>query len=267
MRQLLNKLLLSFTSSLGIVVYRSKPGQRYVVCEPGFHLVPGFIGRSANKLNDIRKIPIFEDSANRVIKDKRTYLHYDRLYTIFGALKNICRLHKDEATTLNIAEVGVFRGGCTHFLADTSERLGQDVNIYSFDTFEGHDSRDISTCKDNSTVHVSGHFGDVAYSDVQEYLQAFSNVQLHKGRFEDRCSAIDTLKFSLVHLDVDIYAPTVHALAFFAERLLPGGIIIVDDYGFSTCPGIPSAIVEFTSVRNDFVSVPQLSGQCVLIKV
>ena len=34
-------------------------------------------------------------------------------------------------------------------------------------------------------------------------------------------------------------------MAFFYPRLVPGGIVVCDDYGFPTCPGATSAVDEF----------------------
>ena len=48
--------------------------------------------------------------------------------------------------------------------------------------------------------------------------------------------------FSFVHIDVDLYEPTRDSLAFFLPRMTAGGIIVVDDYGFATCPGATQAV-------------------------
>jgi predicted O-methyltransferase YrrM len=48
-----------------------------------------------------------------------------------------------------------------------------------------------------------------------------------------------------VHIDVDLYNPTKDSLEFFCPRLRPGGIIVCDDYGFSSCPGATAACNEF----------------------
>ena len=52
------------------------------------------------------------------------------------------------------------------------------------------------------------------------------------------------LRFSLVHLDADLYASTLADLEFFYPRMIPGGIIITHD--FSTLPGVARAFSEFS---------------------
>ena len=53
--------------------------------------------------------------------------------------------------------------------------------------------------------------------------------------------------FSFVHIDVDLYEPAKDSLEFFYPRMAEGGIILMDDYGLGTCPGVTSAGQEFFS--------------------
>ena len=69
-----------------------------------------------------------------------------------------------------------------------------------------------------------------------------------------------------VHLDMDIYEPTIFALKFFNDRLVKGGVILLDDYGFDTCPGIPRAVQEFTETQPGYFGMSLLTGQYLLIK-
>lgn len=45
-----------------------------------------------------------------------------------------------------------------------------------------------------------------------------------------------------MHIDVDLHAPTRDSLAFFYDRMSPGGIIVCDDFGSSLCPGATKAV-------------------------
>jgi len=63
---------------------------------------------------------------------------------------------------------------------------------------------------------------------------------------------------------MDIYEPTAFALSFFNKRMVKGGIIVIDDYGFLTCPGIKRAVDEFC-ITNKITQFNLLSGQCLLI--
>ncbi|MFW5652494.1 MAG: TylF/MycF/NovP-related O-methyltransferase [Planctomycetota bacterium] len=77
-----------------------------------------------------------------------------------------------------------------------------------------------------------------------------------------RCSsgALADRRYRFVHIDVDVYEPTLACLEFFWPRLSPGGAIVIDDYGpplLSTddaesplsdlwCGCVP-AVIEFTT--------------------
>jgi O-methyltransferase len=54
-------------------------------------------------------------------------------------------------------------------------------------------------------------------------------------------------------------------LNFFWPRLVPGGIVVCDDYGFTTCPGARSAMDEFFAELG--VGIIELTtGQALAIK-
>ena len=69
------------------------------------------------------------------------------------------------------------------------------------------------------------------------------------------------MKFCFVHLDVDLYQPTLDSLTFFYEKMIQGGIILCDDYGFTTCPGAKKAMDSFFSdTHEEVVSLPTGQG-------
>jgi hypothetical protein len=49
-----------------------------------------------------------------------------------------------------------------------------------------------------------------------------------------------------VNVDVDLYEPTRDSIEFFYSRLVPGGLLLFDDYGSEMqSPGAARAIDEF----------------------
>ena len=48
-----------------------------------------------------------------------------------------------------------------------------------------------------------------------------------------------------MHVDVDFRQPTIDSVEFFYSRLSPGGILLCDDYGCTTCPEATEAIDGF----------------------
>ncbi len=200
--------------------------------------------------------------AQEVREAGRTYLNYDRLYTLYQAVLNALRLAPAPPA---MAEVGVFRGGATYFIAAVAGSVaGQKPAIHGFDTFEGHAAADITEALDGA--HQAGEFAQTSYEEVRDYLAKFENVTIHKGRFQDTCDRVASEQFGFVHLDVDVYKATRDALDFFAERLLVGGIIVVDDYGKNTCRGATQAVDEFVEAHSNFIRFHFLTAQCLLIR-
>lgn len=229
------------------------------------HYVPKFYGKSFNKQTDVRSLPIFGELAARVVKDGRTYLYYDRLHTIFRAVENL-RALSHTASPLCTAELGVFRGGGSYFIASAAEKLGIPIRHYCFDTFEGHAANDVNNALEPK--QTAGSFDNTSYEEVKEYLNLFSNVTIFKGRFQDTCQPLDDMRFGFVHLDMDIYSPTIFALKYFEDKMIKGGITVLDDYGFVSCPGIEKAVSEFMSnATGKYFGMPLLTGQFVLVRL
>ena len=72
-----------------------------------------------------------------------------------------------------------------------------------------------------------------------------SRVTLIKGYFDDTLPRLAAERFSLVHLDCDLYGSYMSCLEFVYPRMLPDGIIVFDDYGSPPYPGAQHAVDEF----------------------
>lgn len=234
---------------------------------PDHHYVPRIYGRSAGKMRDIRHDERFMRAADPVVKGepRRSLLYYDRLHTLYQAFENACRLSD---VGPHMAEIGVFRGGGSAFLASLAVAFDRpEATLVSLDTFEGHAGADLPTGRE--AVHVPGTFGDrTSYDDVRDYLSAYPFVNVVQGRVQDRTEAIGRNDYGLVHLDVDLYQPMRFGLDWFIQRMASGGTIVVDDHGFTTCPGVAQAVDEALSVATRPVAkFALLTGQCVLVVV
>ncbi len=243
---------------LGLIVFRARPG---------YHYVPNIYGRSAVKLRDIRENKLFRGAADAALRDGRTKHYYDRLYHLFQAVENAARTASPERP-LRVVEVGAWKGGTSYFIASLLERLaGGRAKMYSIDTFEGHSAEDLPQGREGKR-HVPGLFSDTSFEDVKAYLSRFSFVEVIKGRIQDVAPALPSEPFHFVHLDTDITEPTKFSLEFFGARMAPGGIILVDDYGFfETSPGIEIAVEEYVG-RIPSGKVKRfnlMTGQCLLL--
>ncbi len=77
---------------------------------------------------------------------------------------------------------------------------------------------------------------------VKEHLEQVHVAELpwifHKGWFQDTLPALPANaipEIALLHLDGDLYESTLICLEHLYPRVVPGGLVIVDDYGMIGC--------------------------------
>lgn len=139
------------------------------------------------------------------------------------------------------AECGAYLGASSYSICHFNQinLPGQRQHLI-FDSFEGLSEPD-------SNDNEFWQKGDLAATEeqVKKTLEEFSDTLYFKGWIPNRFKECEGRKFSFVHIDVDLYEPTLESMKFFYPRLAAGGIIVCDDYGFTTCTGATKAIEEF----------------------
>jgi len=70
------------------------------------------------------------------------------------------------------------------------------------------------------------------------------------------------LRISLLHIDIDIYEPVSVALENFYPRIVPGGVVILDEYAHQDWPGESAALEQY--FRKNSLPIPNLQtfGWC-----
>lgn len=213
--------------------------------------------QNAWKKVDIRALDEFGPIAGEIIAEGQTAMSYDRLYTIWQALR------RAPQNTI-FAEVGSYRGGSAKFIAETLRRAGRADALFVCDTFAGHARVDPGL---DGPHDVGGKFTDTSVEAVTAYLASYPNVRMLVGDFVQTSAQIaSTGSFGCVHIDVDVYEATAFCLRFFAPRLAPGAVMIVDDYGFLTCVGARKAVEEFVAEEPTFRFLHLLTGQAVVYR-
>ncbi len=153
------------------------------------------------------------------------------------------------------AECGVFSGSSSYVICQANaEATVTSKRHHMFDSFEG-----LSAPKANDGDHWKA--GDLSYGveRVKANLHEFSQTTAYyPGWIPTRFDDVKDLRFSFVHIDVDLYQPTLDSMSFFYERINPGGIILVDDFGFTSCVGATQAVDEV--LMNKPEAMLRLSG-------
>jgi O-methyltransferase len=164
-----------------------------------------------------------------------------------------------------LLEVGVWRGGTGAIIAKKAQSLDIQDTVYLCDTFTGV----VKAGKRDETLYKGGEHADTS-RELVEYLTRetldLDNVTVLKGIFPDETAGLvrDT-RFRFCHIDVDTYQSAKDTLEWVWEKLLVGGIIVFDDYGFRYCEGVTKYVEEIRDLP-DRLLIHNLNGHAVLIK-
>lgn len=192
------------------------------------------------------------------IKDY-TLVKEDRCYILERFVRHCLHLDGD------VAECGVFKGGTAFLLAHTMQGHPtlQDKRLHLFDTFSGMPT----AAEGDPSGHKRGDFGDTLLDWVRNYLRPFPFVEYHPGIMPDTFKGVQERKFSFVHVDVDLYQTAKECCEFFYGRMVQGGVMIFDDYGFRGYQFAEKKAVDDFFKDKPEVPISLRTGQCLVIKL
>ena len=168
-----------------------------------------------------------------------------------GAIYDILLRVREDAIPGSVAEVGVYRGGSAQLLA----AVLPEKTLYLFDTFTGIPN---SGPEDS---HAVGVFGDTSEEAVRA-LPGLENAIFCTGIFPETTEKINASSpnasetFAVALFDGDQYQSAVDFLEYFYPRMVPGGLMIFDDYDQPDCPGVKKAIDGFLAEKPDAFTQP-----------
>lgn len=167
-----------------------------------------------------------------------TMLLIERLYDIYKTIEYVCR-HNIEG---DIVECGVLQGGSVMAAAETLWHFqSTERNIYLYDTFDGmtppsaYDvdlfGNDFSKV-DRSLLNWSASYHcELIERHLRLCRYPYDRFIFVKGAVEETLPGVMPDKIAYLRLDTDFYEPTKQELVHLYPRLLPGGVITIDDYG------------------------------------
>jgi hypothetical protein len=163
----------------------------------------------------------------------------------------------------SIVELGVFKGASlmafAHFLeifnhGDRSRR------VIGFDSFEGlgelHEKDgkpDSSHSKSQGGWRAEGFEEDlktmIDFFSRESFVPQSPRIQLVKGDINlsvpEFVKNNPGLRISLLHFDCDLYEPTITGLRHLVPLIVPGGIVVFDEYAITAWAGETAAVEEY----------------------
>jgi O-methyltransferase len=203
--------------------------------------------------------------AQAVRREHLTYLSAQRLARLEATVSSVL----GQQTPGDILEFGIALGGSGIVLAQHARHHGR--AFHGFDVFgmipPPTSDKDGAKSKQRYEVISSGRSkgigGDTYYGYRQNLFEEVrdtfarhgipvdgNTVVLHKGLFHETWANYRGHAVAFAHVDCDWYDPVKFCLEQLADRVSPGGVIMLDDYhDFGGCR---AATQEFLSARGDF---------------
>jgi hypothetical protein len=138
---------------------------------------------------------------------------------------------------------------------------GSGRRFFLFDTFSGL----VPELSSEQELRVTGGFYGDCFDEVVERFASYPEVVIVRGKVPASLTAAPLGDVAFVHLDLNAARPTRSAIDFFWPRLVPAGIILLDDYGWTDNAEQKATLDEFAAAENvEILCLP--TGQGMLLK-
>jgi hypothetical protein len=177
----------------------------------------------------------------------------------------------------DFVECGVWKGGNLVLLSLLNEHYGESRKIYGFDTFTGmtepteHDQNIQGITAESvlqNSIYKDGELSNHCFASLDLVKNVLkdnhcSNIELIIGDVKDTLLMPENLPTSIaiLRLDTDWYESTKIELEILYPLLQPGGILIIDDYGYWS--GSRKAVDEYFEGKTPFMF--QVDSDCRMI--
>jgi O-methyltransferase len=184
-----------------------------------------------------------------------------RPYTMIGRLRYLENLALAKIAISNptnqagaIIECGTWRGGMAAGLIEVG---GPKRKYYFFDSFEGlppAEEIDGASAKAYQLNTSAPEYANNCSATIDEFRSTIAltkcpseNIEIRPGFFEKSFQSFSVPPVALLRLDADWYSSTMSCLVKFWDFILPGGLILIDDYYHWA--GCTKAVHEFLTSR------------------
>jgi hypothetical protein len=166
----------------------------------------------------------------------------ERMYAMFQATRYVTQA----GIPGDVVECGVWRGGSSMMAALALAKLGSSRRFWLYDTYEGMpEPGEHDYGLDGQDAHAEwarnqrGEINEWCYAPLDDVRSNMlgaglpaEQLELVVGKVEDTIPGSVPDQIALLRLDTDWYDSTYHELVHLYPRLAPGGVLILDDYGF-----------------------------------
>ncbi|MEQ1905973.1 MAG: class I SAM-dependent methyltransferase [Pirellulaceae bacterium] len=164
------------------------------------------------------------------------------------------------------AESGVYKGRT--FLMIAKEAQTRSKIAHAFDSFQGMappGARDFGP--GGECEYPEGRLTTGGSGQLTRQLQSngVDNYRIHEGFIPQIFQTTNIAKICFAHIDLDHYQPTVDTAKWCMERMVPGGVIVFDDYFPGRTLLATPAIEEFLQFYSGDIEFTRAAGRKLLI--
>lgn len=177
---------------------------------------------------------------------------------LYQAISHVIRAGTDG----DIAEFGSYRGHSGYLIARTLDALASDKRLFMFDTFESFPEERYGVDRFWSRTH------DVDFESVRRKFEGIGRVTMVKGDFTETLATSGIERVALAYIDCDSYRATKFLIdALMPSKIVPGGLLVCEDYGHPALLGNRVAVHEALSRHaTGFRWFSQFSGLFIVSK-
>ncbi|WP_216821081.1 TylF/MycF/NovP-related O-methyltransferase [Singulisphaera sp. GP187] len=165
----------------------------------------------------------------------------------------------------SLLEVGAWRGGTAGVIGAKARECGIRDPFYVADTFKG-----VVKADEQDADYRGGEHSDTTRGIVENLLHRdldLPGIRILEGIFPDETGhEAQNDRFRFCHIDVDVYQSAKDIGDWIWPRLVIGGIVVYDDYGFKSTPGV-TRLVDEQRALSDRIVLHNLNGHAIVIKV
>jgi O-methyltransferase len=184
------------------------------------------------------------------IKPRHTMVRNKNLVALYSLVREVNRL----GLPGDIVECGCWKGGSAAMmaLADKEDtHHSKNRSIWIFDSFQGLPPPGEGDNREETDSYFDG-WCKGGMHDVKrifhELSLPLSRLNLVPGWFQDTLPNAEVQDICLLHIDADWYSSVKTVLDNLYDRVVPGGVIVFDDYNY--WEGCNRALSDFLAERN-----------------
>lgn len=178
--------------------------------------------------------PVFSESFKKIYGNHK-YDQYESPHSVAWRLHTLCWAAQETLyLSGDLVECGTFKGDFAWVVNQVVKPGVLGKKFYLYDSFEGFAPSDQSVDPTyaefaNPIYRETGIFDSVKKRFVHD-----SHVIVTRGFLPEAVNKTSPNKVCFLHMDLNSPAAELSTLEYFWPRIVPGGIIIFDDYGWKT---------------------------------